>query len=208
MVSGLLGLVLLVGCGHQARYPDTSSLAVLPGRGITNVCEIGMTLAQVVSATGDATTYTWLHDGRPWQNGRLLFVPSLAATSLVSNRGPISEIVFRVQRAELLAGVEVTTPFRGRLAPSLSFEKGKVSKADVIKHFGEVERVATNLTWAADWRRQPASFACESAGHPYGYVWYPRLGVGFVLTSNLVTEFCIFPTVAAEATPAGARANP
>ena len=197
-ILSALCLTLSSGCskstGTAPRITDSSTLVVQPGRGIPDVCEIGMSFAELQRATGDATTHG-MYDRERWSfkkltHDRFVLVSSLGVVGVPEQKGVLPLLTFHVQpydSSATIPGLVVTQPFRGHLGSHLSFSNRIVSREDVELAFGAVTQSLTNF---ADFPRlpdtnQPFSFRGEK-------LYYRRLGLIFTLKSNTVTDFSVY----------------
>jgi len=156
-------LCVHAGCARQ-KYYDSSSLTILPGRGIPNVLELGMSLDDAKRATRDLRVERNLS-----RSALLVQVPSLGAGwSLVGDATTIFEIYFYVETGE--RHVEFNGPcYRGDVAGGLSFKEGhSVTRQDVVDVFG----VPDDPDWDVD-------------SHVLSY---PQLGIQFSMGSNEVSS--------------------
>ncbi len=184
----------LSGCKPSPTISDNAPLVVQSGRGVINLCEIGMTFPQVRAATGDASIHR-IHDSmwprNQWRHGRVVCIPSLGAYSFLSSNGPLSEIGFKVRPGLVMPGVSIGAPFRGKLGDKLSFSGGPVSKMDLEKQFGVIVRATTNITETLELRQRPEPFRWIG-NDGKEVLMYPEVGVAFELESNVVTSFQVF----------------
>ncbi len=202
LIAVLVGCGLVLGCQKPPKVLDNSALVVQPGRGISNLCEVGMTFSQIKSATGGATTHGIYDDTFSWRRleswgrGRFVLVPSLGAIAVIGENQPTAFIEFYVRpyRAPMIPGLDVREPFRGKLGSSLSFKDHSVSKMDVESVFGSGSQVVTTAAAALDFRKKGERFT-HQRGAAIEELWYPDKGVAFVLTSNVVTSFQIYTAI-------------
>jgi hypothetical protein len=195
----LLVGALVVGCHPSLEPVDTSDLVVQPGRGITNLCELGMSFSEIKQAAGGATTHGIYDDSLSWRRleswgrGRFACFPSLGAVAPIEDDQPIAMIEFYVQRyrALMVPGLEVRNPFRGSLGESISFKDGSVDRFAIEGAFGTSSLISTNAAEALQFRKQGQDFVLQRGGGEEE-VWYPKKGVAFVLVSNLVMSFQVF----------------
>lgn len=195
----LVGCGLLSGCQKSPTILDNSNLVVQPGRGISNLCEVGMTFSQIKRATSDASSHGVYDDSFSWRRlessgrGRFVLVPSLAAIAPIGENQPTAFIEFYVSpyRAPLIPGLEVREPFRGKLGSSLSFKDRPVSKMAVENVFGSIGQVATNTAEALEFRKKGERFI-QKRSDAVEEAWYPDKGITFVFESNVVTSFRVF----------------
>jgi hypothetical protein len=193
----------LLACQKSPTVSDNSSLVVEPGWGISNLCEVGMTFAQLKKATGDATTRGshyepfWKRRLETWGRGDFVLVPSLAAIAVIGENQPAAFITFCVQpyEAKLIPGLEVRRPFQGSLGDKLSFKDRTISRVEVERAFGTVSSVATNGAQALAFRVKGDRFV-EQLRDAVEEVWYPDHGVAFQFTSNVVTSFTVYTATA------------
>jgi hypothetical protein len=195
-VLSILSLAGMVGCNKSAgtapRIADNSKIVVEPGRGISNVCEVGMSFAQLETATGDARRLAlW---GESWwslrQRQLFILVPSLGATGIPENKNGLTLFTFHVQpydSSRTCPGLVVDRPFRGSVGSRLSFSNHIVSRKEVETAFGPVTQELTNY---ADFsglpdKTQPFSFRGEQ-------LTYARFGLDFYLKTNAVTGFSVY----------------
>src|SRR5688572_13808898 len=94
IIAVVLVCGLVLACRKPPKVFDNSNLVVQPGLGISNVCQIGMTFAQIKRATGDATTHGRHYDSfwkRPlgsWGRGDFVLVRSLGAIAAIGADEP------------------------------------------------------------------------------------------------------------------------
>lgn len=196
----VIGAILLAGlasgCRESPVFTDSAVVFVSPGRGATNLCEVGMKYSEVRKATRDATRHG-LRNGS-WtqvlnhQRGTFALVPSLGAIASIGEDQPISIIEFYVRpfREQLIPGLEIRHPFRGKLG-GLSFGDGPVEKAQVEAIYGRATHTITNAGDSLDFRRNGEAFLLRP---PNGIEeqWYPAMGVAFTFETNVVRSFQVF----------------
>ena len=123
----LLGLFGISGCGNSdgssPLITNSSVLVVEPGQGIPNVCEIGMSFAEVEMAIGEGSLHG-LHDRDSfWSLKRLtqekfVLFPTLGVIGAPEQNGRLPLLTFYVQPYDssiTSPGLVVTNPFRGRI---------------------------------------------------------------------------------------------
>ena len=140
-VSGilLLAVALMGGCQKQsvsAPPPDTSQVIVIPGLGISNRYEVGMTFSKIKNSFPDAISRR-----SAWgKYSTAMLVPSLGAGSFLGEDKPVSHINFHIEtyKAEMYPDLEIRTPFRGRLGDEFNFGEKIVSGQDVEAVYGPV----------------------------------------------------------------------
>jgi hypothetical protein len=202
MVAAALGLVLVYGCQRSPTVLDNSNLVVQPGVGISNLCGLGMTFAQIRKTTGDATTHGIHYDGfwrrrrGSWGHGPSVLIPSLAAITDVGEDQPISSISFHLRpyRAPLIPGLEIEKPFRGKLGSSLSFKDSPTAKLEIEKIFGPVSQVASNGAEALAFRQKGERFGRQRRDS-VEELWYPDKGIAFVFETNVLTSFRVYKPI-------------
>jgi hypothetical protein len=190
--------VLLVagGCERTGVNWDNSQVAVFPGLGVSNVCEVGMTYRQIQTASPDASTHG-LRDRTgnqgSWVDGRFALIPSLGAITFLGTNQPASIIEFHVRphSGELISGLEVRNPFRGRIGNILSFKDHSVGGQEVEAAWGSVTHTATNDQGTFDLIRWGERFRLSRTAS-VEEIWYPQAGIAFVLESNVVSSFKVF----------------
>ena len=199
VITVLVGGGLVLGCQKSPTAIDNSALVVQPGLGISNFCEVGMTLSQIRRANGKTTTHGIYDDSLSWRRleswgrGRFVLVPSLAAIAPIGENQPVPLIEFYVQpyRAPMIPGLEVREPFRGKLAGDLSFKDRAVGKQEIERAFGSVNQVATNAAEALEFRKKGSRFT-HRISDGVEELWYPDKGVAFLLRSNVVASFQVY----------------
>ncbi|MBM3859467.1 MAG: hypothetical protein FJ395_07445 [Verrucomicrobia bacterium] len=185
LVRLLLAALILLGCSPALMSARNSPPTVQPGRGVRQVCEVGMTVQQVGKRSTGVTT-----------RAGFIIVPSVGAVGLIGARKEkerIENITFYATPYVhgVIPGLEIRVPFRGTVDRRLSFEQGGVSRKDVETAFGVISNYAPNL-------RAIIPFA--NAARPYWYndpvgsevLYYPNKGIHFNIVSNEVTSFTVF----------------
>jgi hypothetical protein len=118
----LLAVAPVGGCQRQsvsAPPPDTSEVMVIPGLGISNRYEVGMTFSEIKNAFPDAIARR-----SAWgKYSKAMIVPSLGARSFLGEDKPVSHIDFHIDpnKSEMYPDLEIRTPFRGRLGNEFHF---------------------------------------------------------------------------------------
>lgn len=194
-----LALVLVGGCQKQpasAPPPDTSQVIVIPGLGISNRYEVGMTFSEIKNSFPDAIARR-----SAWgKYSKAMIVPSLGAGSFLGEDKPVSHIDFHIDpyKAEMYPDLEIRTPFRGRLENDLSFGDKSVSGRDVEAVYGPVLK---RVLVAGDGLKllQQADPFSRSNGVSKETWWYPARGLAFDVKSNRVTSFQVFRPTATNA---------
>ncbi len=161
------------GCSRN-RIHGTENLMITPGVGISSLVEVGMPLRQVRRNTGRV-----IEDGY----GSAM-VPPLGLVMHVEGQEKIVvnlHFFFDTSHCASSSPVRCLTPFRGHLAPRLSFSSGRsVSYEDVLFEFGQPHCIVD------DYSRKSTSLikACIREGHPaqwndhvYHRVYYPVAGI-------------------------------
>lgn len=207
LVSVLLTFVTgcsFFGCNNSvSNHPavkDTSEVIVEPGRGVSNICEVGMTFRQIKRANPDARTHG--PDDSSWKLERLIgrryiLISSLSAVGHADENGRLSLISFYVSpydSSRTVPGLIISNRFFGRIGTQLSFQSGSVGRNQIEKAFGTVQQGVTNSGGAI------ARIAVDSIrkGEPYivkqgdtEAIYYPLLGLRFQLKSNAVVSFAV-----------------
>ena len=206
VIACYLGFAMLLGCSPDPTVRDSSRVLIQPGRGVTNLLEIGMTLQAVRDATHDVSTHgiydrDWFW--KRWGTSRCALIQSLGAVAPVEPGGKIGIICFHVVPYDsdvTMRGLTVTNPFRGLVGDKLSFDKGSVSRVEVEAQFGTVDRVVTNLAdgLPVAQANQPFLYRAVDGGEK---LYYRHKGIDFDLKSNVVTGVWIYePSKASSAT--------
>jgi hypothetical protein len=187
--------ICICACSNSSRtrsvITESSDVIVEPGRGVTNVCEVGMNFAQIKRATQDATLHTLRHRS----DSRCVLVPGLGATANLDDNGNVQLILFHpvpFDSSGTAPGLLVTNPFRGRLGAQLSFKNGRIGRNQIESAFGGIQQNLTNspmtitrISVDSIKKGEPVSFRCGNKEE----IGYPRLGLGFVLEGDVVTSF-------------------
>lgn len=191
-----LGCTILWGCSPQPIIRDSSKLVVVPGRGITNLCEIGMTLKQLRAATRDVSTHG-IYDGewswRRFTGSRHAIIRSLGAIAPIENDKKLAIICFHVipkTDGTTVRGLSVTNPFRGKIGDKLSFNDGPVSRNEVESQFGTINQVITNNSDAISLANEGKAFLYKMPGGRE-IIYCTRQGITFELKSNIVASFTV-----------------
>jgi len=187
----------VAGCTPHPTIKDNSKLWVEPGVGISNVCELGMTVKEVRTATSDLQTYG-IND-REWfwkQFGasRFALMQSLGAIAPVEPDRKIRVITFYVVPYDSdisVPGLIITNPFRGKVGDKLSFNGGPVSRSQVESGFGAVEKTVTNLSDGVELAKRGTPFLFRSTSGNEK-IYYRHKGIDFEIVSNCVTSFSIY----------------
>jgi hypothetical protein len=188
---------------------DSSRLIVVPGFGVTNVVEIGMSMKDVATSNVKLIREKSGPNGTVWKTR----MPSLGVVwEQVDDKAPVSVISFIVSSQYINSSpdLEGLSRFRGTLKGGLSFEgDGNVRKEDVIKCYGEPKHsfgeMSTSAKEAFDARRKWVEL-----GESYTYrvssssgaevLNYP--GVSITLHGNRVVAIHVY------AAPKGGRRLP
>ena len=158
---------------------------VEPGRGVPEVCEIGMSFAEIKRATGEAS----IHMLKWRDTSRFVLVPSLGVIGIHEQKDGVRLLTFYVQSYDsstTAPGLAITNPFRGSLSTNLSFRNGTVSRKEVEAAFGLVMQGITN---GADFsnlpdKTKPFSVRGET-------LHYPCLGLSFDLKNDNVESVTV-----------------
>jgi hypothetical protein len=187
----------LAGCGRSPQVVHVRDATILPGRGLTNVCEVGMTYGRVSKLFCDSRISKSSEIGRVvGEDSRFLTVPALGVTGVIQTDDTLSHIMFHTvpfQHPDL-RGMRIETPFQGRLGERLDFGKEAVSRANLEAALGTLSHGSTNPSdYAALWvERKPFWISRGSARED---ICYENLGVTFMLKSNRVTSFTVYTPI-------------
>jgi len=193
----ILVVAIFLGCKRQPVIGDNSKVVVQPGRGIADICEVGMTLKQMQKATRDVTTHgvrdrEWFW--KRWNVSRHSLIQSLGAIAPIETDGKIETICFHVVKFDsevTMKGLSITNPFRGKISDKLSFDRGPINRGEVESQFGRVDHVVTNL-----WDGVPIAIRGEpflfQASDGSARIYYRHKGIDFEIESNIVTSFWIY----------------
>lgn len=195
-LSWALTCTLMAGC-QCARHEDSSRFTIIPGVGIADVLEVGMTIEEIGERTKDLASQR-IKNSTAW----LVCVPSLGAFWEQERKDQaVPGITFFVAGTPVGAvpGHVRISRFRGRLEGGLSFDlDGGVSRDDAVRVFGEPQhtlRVETigQQDWTAirKWAADGESYTWQNPNWPTTEViTYP--GVSMTLESNRVTRLNVF----------------
>lgn len=188
----MLAVPLLGGCQRQstsASPPDTSQVIVVPGLGISNRYEVGMTFSKIKNSFPDAIARR-----SAWgKHSAAMIVPSLGARSFLGEDQPVSHIDFYIHpfKAEMYPDLEIRTPFRGRLGSELNFGEKSVSGKDVEAVYGPILRRVMVAGDGLKLLQQADPFSHSNRVNEERW-WYPARGLAFEIKSNRVTSFQVF----------------
>ena len=187
----VLSLVCISGCsdssGSRVVVSDSTNVVVEPGRGVSNVCEVGMTYEQIKRATDDAS----MHGSA---GSQCVLVPGLGAIANLDNRARVESVLFFVRpydSSSTAPGLVITRPFCGSLGDRLSFG-GPIRKNQIEAAFGEIRQGITNSEATISY----VSVDTIKKGEPlfvrHGEkeeLYYPQHGLRFVLEGDAVVSF-------------------
>lgn len=195
----LLAVVLVGGCQRQSVRPlppDASQVMVIPGLGISNRYEVGMTFSQVKNSFPDAVA-----SRSAWgKYSKAMIVPSLGARSFLGEDKPVSHIEFHIDpyKSEMYPNLEIRTPFRGQLGSEFNFGEKSVSGQDVEAVYGPVLKHVLVGGDGLKLLQQADPFS--RSNRVYEETWYyPARGLAFDIKSNRVTSFQVFRPTATNA---------
>jgi hypothetical protein len=210
MSSGCAALCCLGGCGDSPQTTEPIPRVIELGRGAPNRCAIGMHVSEICRKMPGTTIHNlprslWV--GQQSEKSRFLSVPSLGAIGVVEPDGTVSHLEFHMRSYtnSAMRELAVRTPFCGNLGGKLEFAGRDVRKMDVEAAFGKLIRGSTNALDYATFRRVGQPFWI-AAGEGREELWYEAQGVTFVLCSNSVVSFSIYPAPGT-IRPAGAHAE-
>lgn len=175
-----MALVTVLGCSRY-RIHGTENLTITPGVGISNLVEVGMPLLEVRRNVGNV-----IEDGY----GQAM-APSLGAVmGLAGKDKTVVNVTFFFDTTHYASSspVRCLTPFRGHVAPRLSFSSGRsVSYEDVLTVFGkprcvvrDYSRESTSEFKACIRERLPA----QRNDYVYHRVYYPVAGIAFTFVGG------------------------
>ena len=189
----VLAALLLSSCRQQPEPLTHGAIVVQPGRGVPDVCELGMTLTQLRRLSPGVTVYTL--GKRGYRSAAFIVIPSMGAVATIpsgNKRESISCIDFHTKVYEhgAMPGVEIRAPFKGWLGDRLTFSGGPVTSRDVESAFGVVSNSIPNFEDRA---------RAAGDGQPYRWTtpWgteqlvYIGTGLLFELQSNEVVRFSV-----------------
>lgn len=183
--------LLLCACFGCSRERDLAGLVIVPGFGISNVVEIGMTPEQVAIRNKDFC----IEDLRL---GYAMSIPSLGVSwEQKSKSESVASIYFNV-RVCLSHGVERC--FRGNVAGGLSFSAGcEPVVDDVIKVFGmplhnhrSASMTGADAEILRNWAREDESYSFQNTSAMSEMLNYPSQGILFNFTSNKLDTVLIY----------------
>lgn len=200
-VSGmpLLAVALVGGCQEQSVSvppPDNSQVMVIPGLGISNRYEVGMTFSQIKNSFPDAIARR-----SAWgKYSKSMLVPSLGAASFLGEDKPVSHINFHIDpfKVEMYPDLEIRTPFRGRLGNEFNFGEKSVSGQDVEAVYGPVLKRVLVAGDGLKLLQQGDPFSRSNRVNEETW-YYPARGLAFDIKSNHVTSFQVFRPTATNA---------
>ena len=184
---------VMAGCSERSIPFDDGIYVVDPGRGVTNRCELGMTVSEIGLFFVDSSTHGLFDDAWTWKRytaSRFLLVPSLGAIGVVEADKRISHLEFHVEAYTnpAVPGLVVQNPFHGRLGDKLDFSKGQVTRSDVQAALGRLEHGSTNSAEFAALGKAGKLFWLATTGD-FEELWYEDLGLSFTLRTNRVVSF-------------------
>lgn len=190
--SGFLALAMVLTGGCQRGGPqalDFSQIVVMPGLGISNRYEVGMTFSQIRNSFPDAITRSSVQG----EYSESMLVPSLGAMSYLGNDMPVSHIDFFLEphQLALYPDLEIRTPFRGRLGAEFNFGERSVSGQDVEAVYGPILKRILVAGDGLKLLQQADAFSRSNRVNEETW-WYPARGLSFEIKSNRVTSFQVF----------------
>jgi hypothetical protein len=126
-----------------------------------------MTFADVKRANSDTSKHGTYDGTLSWERlqnlgrGRFLLIPSLGVIAPIGRDEPLGIIEFYVcpYRSQMIPGLEVQHPFRGKLGETIAFKDAVVSRLQIETLFGNPANVASNAAEALNLRRKGDSFS-------------------------------------------------
>jgi len=201
-----LACISCIGCSHP-RPSDRSFLTVVPGVGISDVLEIGMTIKDVKASAGQLVIQEHDRgaDGIIWE----VSVPAIAAATMISTKeGPFSGMSFFTDLSVFAEGDDRRSwpRFRGSISLGLSFrgEKSGLLK-DVLHVFGRPENVIVYedmspfATQVLPLIRNGKSVWVQFRNRDHLY--YPEMGISFALEDGVVYMFEVTKPIPAKGSP-------
>jgi len=196
--GGMLSLAaaLVGGCQEQpvaTPVSDSSQVIVIPGLGISNRYEVGMTFSKIKNSFPDAIARR-----SAWgKYSTAMLVPSLGAGSFLGEDKPVSHINFHIEtyKAEMYPDLEIRTPFRGRLGDEFNFGEKIVSGQDVEAVYGPVLKRVLAGGEGLKFLQQADPFSRSNRVNEETW-YYPARGLAFDIKSNRVTSFQVFKPTA------------
>ena len=177
---------------------DSSTLVVVPGFGITNICQIGMTFSEIKQKSPDAGIWSPFNllNSKTWSQPKKLTVPSLGMHSyLWTNQAtPVYRMSFSV--APYLAtnlpsiGKNINSSFRGSIRNRLFFNGGPVHRRDVENALGEVNGELSEINKIRESLMLGKSVS-NRQNDEHVTIIYPD-GIEFILVSNIVISFDVY----------------
>lgn len=178
----------LSGCSKNTR--TASDLAIQPGLGIRNVCELGWNERQLRIAGNQLQIYRIEGDG--WSSERSIVITDLGIVGHVPSgklEDPVELYTFHMIKGNV-HGI-LYDAFRGRIGNGLSVDACPMSSEALQAQFGTITNNAENA-------RAILPFA--QVAEPYRWVtpWgieqlaYPNLGITFNVRSNVVESVEVY----------------
>lgn len=187
----ILYISIFVGCVSHRRIESLEDVTVEPGVGVSGLCELGMTVSDIQKCMDDFRLIAW----SPAESCSMTFfgiVPSLGAILYLEEGEPLRLIEFRVApfKIEVIQGLNISNPFRGKIKNSVVFTDKGVTKNEVTNHHGRIELQAISYVDEATRKGKPFSVMFPNDEEE---LWYLEQGIKFTTVSNVVVSFSIYP---------------
>lgn len=205
---------LLVGCNCRRGNESQAEVTVESGVGVPGLCELGMMMPDIQRCMDDFRLIAWSPQPS-FPKSLFGVVPSLGAILYLEEGEPLGLIEFQVvpYKSEVIEGLEIPHPFRGKIIDSVTFTDEGVTKSEVTHYHGRIELHAISYADENTHKGEPFSIIFPDNEEE---LWYPEQGIKFKTMSDVVVSFSIFPRKSVkktrtigETTPAGGvRVNP
>jgi len=193
----MAGICFVFGCSHPRQPVDSRSIVIYPGRGVPDLCEVGMSLSALRKKNATTTHGSYKINGM-----RFILVPSLGAVVPIEKRDKsVRSITFNTAPFDNPEPVrmKLDTPFRGTLEPGVSFAEMDVDVDEVTKALGEPAHtfVLPSSPQPEDYPTPQYIEEVQAAGswfyrHPsIDTLMYFHRGITFSFKSNSVMRFTV-----------------
>ena len=182
---------LLVGCSGRHRNESQAAVSVEPGLGVLGICELGMTMSDLREHIDDFRLISW--SPQPSFSKSLFgVVPSLGAILYLEKEKPLHLIEFRVTPydSEVIHGLKITHPFRGKIKDSVTFTDKGVTKDEITHYHGQIDLIA--VSYVDENTHKGEAFRIMFPNNEEE-LWYLKQGIKFKIKSGVVVSFSVFP---------------
>ncbi len=183
--SSFMAVIIFMGCALPRRDIHYEGVTVYPGYGVSNVCVLGMTQKQFLNAA------TISHVIKRRGSSFYGVLPLVGAVANIESKRVVAIIFYlREYQDSRFPGVNISSPFVGRLAPGITFTGEPVSRKELEKYFGIVTNCAQDLREVIPFVLAAESYCLMRPGGEAISLDYPN-GIRFIIVSNEVVSFDI-----------------